>query len=85
MADRHVLAIIVFAATWLIAGVACSDATPRAAKASTTTQEASAGYHCAESDTACEDVVQQLEDVVNQRIDEGDRVVIARDTDLPTG
>ncbi len=43
------------------------------------------GYHCAGGDTACDDVVQQIEDVVNQRIDEGDRVVMARDTDLPVG
>jgi|CXWL01.1.fsa_nt_gi hypothetical protein len=44
------------------------------------------GYHCADADTACEEVVQRLADVVNQRIDDfDDRVVMARDTDLPVG
>ena len=44
------------------------------------------GYHCDDGDSACEDVVQQLADVVNERLDEnGDRVVMARDTDLPVG
>jgi hypothetical protein len=42
------------------------------------------GYHCAEGDAECEEIVQQLEDIVNDRLDaHGDRVVMARDTDLP--
>jgi hypothetical protein len=44
------------------------------------------GYHCADGDTACEDVVQLVADIVNDRIDNHDnRVVMARDTDLPVG
>lgn len=44
------------------------------------------GYNCADGDVACEDVVSRLEDVANQRIDEfGDRVVMARDVELPLG
>jgi hypothetical protein len=44
------------------------------------------GYNCAEGDTACEDVVKQLEDVVNDRIDNhNDRAAMARDPDLPVG
>ncbi|MDP9236998.1 MAG: DUF3105 domain-containing protein [Chloroflexota bacterium] len=44
------------------------------------------GYHCAEGDTACQDVVQQLKDIVNDRIDNHDNwVVMALDTDLPEG
>lgn len=44
------------------------------------------GYHCKSGDTACEDVVQQLKDLVNDRIDNHDnRVVMANDSDLPEG
>lgn len=44
------------------------------------------GYHCADGDTACQDVVQQLKDIVNGRIDNNDnRVVMALDSDLPEG
>jgi hypothetical protein len=44
------------------------------------------GYHCAEGDAACADVVEQLEGIVNDRIDNNDnRVVMARDSDLPVG
>ena len=42
------------------------------------------GWHCKDGDTACEDVVQQVKDIVNDRIDNhDDRVVMAKDTDLP--
>jgi hypothetical protein len=46
------------------------------------------GYNCADGDSACQDVVQQLTDVVNARIDRNDhssRVVMARDPDLVVG
>lgn len=44
------------------------------------------GYHCAEGDVGCEAFVAEIEDLVNQRIDGfDDRVVMARDTDLPVG
>ncbi len=44
------------------------------------------GYNCAEGDTACDDVVKQLEDVVNDRIDNyDDRAIMSRDPDLPVG
>jgi hypothetical protein len=44
------------------------------------------GYNCAEGDQACQDVVDQLADVVNDRIDNhDDRVVMAADSDLPVG
>ncbi len=44
------------------------------------------GYHCVDADVACEEIVQRLADVVTQRIDAfADRVVMARDTDLPVG
>jgi hypothetical protein len=43
-------------------------------------------YNCAEGDAACEDVVEQLIDLTNDRIDNhDDRVVLARDTDLVPG
>jgi hypothetical protein len=43
-------------------------------------------YHCAEGDTACQDVVDQMTDLVNDRIDNhDDRVVLANDDDLPVG
>jgi hypothetical protein len=44
------------------------------------------GYNCAEGDAACEQVIARLEDLVNERIDDfGERVVMARDSDLPAG
>lgn len=44
------------------------------------------GYHCADGDAACAGVVERLADVVNDRIDNhNDRVVMARDSDLPEG
>ncbi len=44
------------------------------------------GHNCADGDAACEEVVRRIEDVVNERIDNfDDRVVMARDTDLPVG
>jgi len=44
------------------------------------------GYHCAEGDQACLDVVAELEDLVNDRIDNNDdRVVMALYPDLPEG
>ncbi len=44
------------------------------------------GYNCADGDNACADVVKQLTDVVNDRIDNhDDRVVMAHDGDLPVG
>jgi hypothetical protein len=42
------------------------------------------GYHCADGDEECETIVQQLTDIVNDRLDANDdRVVMARDRDLP--
>jgi hypothetical protein len=44
------------------------------------------GYNCAADDSACADVVDQLTGLVNDRIDNhNDRVVMARDPDLPVG
>jgi hypothetical protein len=44
------------------------------------------GYHCDDGDAACEGVVEQVERIVNDRIDShNDRVVMARDSDLPLG
>jgi uncharacterized protein DUF3105 len=44
------------------------------------------GYNCAAGDSACADVVEQLTDLVNDRIDNhNDRVVMARNPDLPVG
>lgn len=46
------------------------------------------GYNCADGDTACQDVVKKLADIVNARIDRNDhssRVVMARDPDLVVG
>jgi hypothetical protein len=44
------------------------------------------GWHCAQDDTACDDTVAQLTDLVNDRLDNhDDRVVMARNTDLPVG
>lgn len=44
------------------------------------------GYNCPEGDQACADAVQELADLVNDRIDNhDDRVVMARDEDLPEG
>lgn len=46
------------------------------------------GYNCADGDSACEQVVQQLTDIVNKRIDRNDnssRVVMSRDPDLVAG
>jgi hypothetical protein len=44
------------------------------------------GYHCADGDEACLAVVQDLKDLVNDRIDNhNDRVVLANDADLPLG
>ena len=44
------------------------------------------GYHCADGDAACADVVEQIEGIVNDRIDSNDdRAVMARDSDLPEG
>lgn len=45
-----------------------------------------AGYNCAEGDQACQQVVDELSDLVNQRIDNNDdRIVMARNPDLPVG
>ena len=44
------------------------------------------GYNCADGDSACQDVVSQLTDLVNSRIDDhGNRVVMANDSDLVPG
>jgi hypothetical protein len=44
------------------------------------------GWNCAEGDQACLDTVQQVEDLVNQRIDNNDdRVVMSIYKDLPEG
>jgi hypothetical protein len=44
------------------------------------------GYNCADGDQQCQDVVAQLTDLVNDRIDNhDDRVVMANDPDLPVG
>lgn len=44
------------------------------------------GWNCADGDTACTDVIEQLKDLVNDRIDNHDnRVVMAHDLDLPIG
>jgi hypothetical protein len=44
------------------------------------------GWNCAEGDQACLDTVQQVEDLVNQRIDNNDdRVVMSINKDLPEG
>ncbi len=44
------------------------------------------GYNCAEGDTACADVVEDLTGLVNDRINNNnDRVIMARDPDLPVG
>ncbi len=44
------------------------------------------GWNCADGDTACMEVVDELKDLVNDRIDNHDnRVVMARDPDLPVG
>lgn len=46
------------------------------------------GYNCADGDSACEQVVRELTDIVNKRIDRNDRssrVVMARDPDLVPG
>lgn len=44
------------------------------------------GWNCAEGDQACLDIVQQVEDLVNQRIDNNDdRVVMSINKDLPEG
>jgi hypothetical protein len=44
------------------------------------------GYNCAEGDSACTEVVDDLKGLVNDRIDNhNDRVVMARDPDLPVG
>jgi hypothetical protein len=44
------------------------------------------GYNCEEGDQACQDVIDRLTDLVNERIDiNDDRVVMAHDTDLPPG
>jgi hypothetical protein len=44
------------------------------------------GYHCADGDTACAEVVEEVKDVVNDRIDNhNDRVIMANDPDLPPG
>lgn len=44
------------------------------------------GWNCKSGDTACTDVVQQLKDMANNRIDNhDDRIVLAHDRDLPEG
>jgi hypothetical protein len=44
------------------------------------------GWNCAEGDQACLDIVQQVEDLTNDRIDNhDDRVVMSIDLDLPVG
>jgi hypothetical protein len=42
-------------------------------------------YNCADGDAACAHVVTQLERIANDRIDNDDRVVMARSSDLPAG
>jgi hypothetical protein len=42
------------------------------------------GYNCEDGDQACQDIVEELTDLVNDRIDNhDDRVVMANDPDLP--
>jgi hypothetical protein len=44
------------------------------------------GYHCADGDDACQKVVDDMTDVVNDRIDNHkERLVMANDSDLPEG
>ncbi|MBI5283703.1 MAG: DUF3105 domain-containing protein [Chloroflexi bacterium] len=43
------------------------------------------GYNCKQGDTACDDVITQIEDLANARIDRGDRVSMAHDSDLVEG
>src|SRR5438067_1498411 len=44
------------------------------------------GYHCADGDDACQRVVDDLTDVINDRItNHKNRVVMANDSDLPEG
>ncbi len=44
------------------------------------------GYNCKQGDTACDDVVNQIKDLVNDRIDNNDdRVTMAHDNDLIEG
>ena len=44
------------------------------------------GWNCEEGDQACLDVVQQIEDVANSRIDNNDnRIIMSIDLDLPVG
>ena len=44
------------------------------------------GYNCAEGDSACDETVKKIEDLVNDRIDNhDDRVIMARDPDLVVG
>lgn len=43
------------------------------------------GWNCADDDQACLDVVSQIEDIANGRIDRGRRVVMSKDTDLIEG
>ena len=44
------------------------------------------GYHCADGDDACQKMVNDLTDVINDRIDNHkNRVVMANDSDLPEG
>lgn len=44
------------------------------------------GYNCEDGDQACQEVVERLSDLVDDRIENhDDRVVLARDTDLPVG
>jgi hypothetical protein len=43
------------------------------------------GWNCEEGDEDCERAVADLEDLVNDRLDRGERVVMSRSTDLPPG
>ena len=44
------------------------------------------GWNCDDGDSACTDAVQKLKDLVNRRISDNDnRLVMARDSDLPAG
>lgn len=43
------------------------------------------GYNCADGDSACNDVVEQVKSLVTDRIGAGDRIVMAHDNDLVPG
>jgi hypothetical protein len=43
------------------------------------------GYHCPDGDVSCEAVITPLERAVEAAVDDGKRVVLAPDPDLPSG